>query len=363
MNKKNIKIALIALLSSILLFSCENKSNNILSLTLDPNLPGYEAKTIITLENKSEALPNASDIWNVYDYEFKGWAKTAAGSVSYKAGASYSQSSSSILFAVWSLIGDSEEVLSDEIYSLSADGVLTVANGASLSGDVVVPKTIKGRTVKAIGKEAFKDTTGIKSITLPDTIISIEEGAFRGSKDLLAITIPDSVALIGDLAFSDCTSLLSVSLPDSILEAGAGLFYGCEKLRAVKLPKYVKYLKQYSDEKGFFENCTSLTSVVLPESLIALGGEAFYGCSSLETIELTSKLEAIGKSAFYNCSKLTGVTLTASITTIAQHAFTGTPMTSIRYAAKEEDWNKISKGDSWKGNISKVIAKDAEITV
>lgn len=360
---KNIKIALIALLSSILLFSCENKSSNILSLTLAPNLPGYEAKTIITLENKSESLPNASDIWIVYDYEFKGWAKTAGGAVSYKAGDSYSQSSSSILFAVWSLIGDTEEILSDDIYSLSADGVLTVVKDSSLSGDVVIPKAIKGRTVKAIGKEAFRDTTGIKSITLPDTVISIEEGAFRGCKDLIAVIIPDSVSLIGDLAFSDCTNLLSVSLPDSILEVGAGLFYGCEKLRAVKLPKYVKALKLYNDEKGFFENCTSLTSIVLPESLITLGEEAFYGCSALETIELSAKLETIGKSAFYNCSKLTDVTLTASITRIAQHAFTNTAMTSIRYAANEADWNKISKCDFWNGNISKVIAKDKDITV
>lgn len=361
------KIIVILLLASLLLFSCENKSKAVISLTLEPNLSGYSSKTIFTLEDKNEILPNASDIWTVDDHDFKGWAKTAKGEVQYKAGDTYSQSSSSILFAIWSLKEDSGEVLSDGVYNLSADGVLTLTDNATLSGDIVIPRTIKGRTVKAIGSKAFQDKANIKSITVPDTVITIGSEAFRGAKDLIAITIPDSVVIIGDLAFTDCSSLLTASLPDSILELGAGLFYGCEKLKAVKLPKYVNALKiaeyETNVEKGFFTNCKSLTSVILPEHLVRLEAETFYDCTSLEKIELPNKLETIGKSVFYNCTKLSDVTLGAAITSIAPHAFGNTTMTSIRYAANGSDWDKITKGDNWNGNIKTVIAKDKTITL
>ena len=47
----------------------------------------------------------------------------------------------------------------------------------------------------------------MKSVTIPDSVTSIDNYAFNGCTGLTSITIPDSVTSIGDRAFQGCTSL------------------------------------------------------------------------------------------------------------------------------------------------------------
>ena len=73
---------------------------------------------------------------------------------------------------------------------------------------------------KGIAGSAFEDCTGLKSITIPDSVTSIGEYAFYGCTGLTSVTIPDSVTSIGGSAFSDCTGLKSVTIPDSVTSIG-----------------------------------------------------------------------------------------------------------------------------------------------
>ena len=50
-----------------------------------------------------------------------------------------------------------------------------------------------------------------------------------------------------------------------------------------------------------FSNCSSLTSVELPNSVTSIGSYAFSGCSSLTSVELPNSVTSIGGSAFYYC--------------------------------------------------------------
>ncbi len=90
------------------------------------------------------------------------------------------------------------------------------------------------------------------------------------------------VARIGDGAFSDCTSLTSVSIPDSVITIGKGAFYGC----------------------------TNLASVSIPDSVTTIGGYAFYGCTNLASVSIPDSVTTIGNSAFSSCTSLTGVYIT-----------------------------------------------------
>ncbi|MBQ8452522.1 MAG: leucine-rich repeat protein [Prevotella sp.] len=70
-----------------------------------------------------------------------------------------------------------------------------------------------------------------------------------------------------------------------------------------------------------FANCTKLTGVVLPNTIITIGNEAFNSCTGIATITLGGKETAIGELAFYNCYSLTSITLPTTLTTLGASAF------------------------------------------
>lgn len=55
---------------------------------------------------------------------------------------------------------------------------------------------------------------------------------------------------------------------------------------------------------GAFENCTNLSSVILPSSVKGIGGWAFNNCTSLSSINLGGNILNVGACAFMKCGSL-----------------------------------------------------------
>ncbi|MDR2498017.1 MAG: leucine-rich repeat domain-containing protein, partial [Tannerellaceae bacterium] len=83
----------------------------------------------------------------------------------------------------------------------------------------------------------FADCTGLLTITLPNSVTSIENSAFYGCIRLQSITIPNSVISIGSSAFNECTLLQSVILPSSVTSIGDWAFSECKNLRSVTVQR------------------------------------------------------------------------------------------------------------------------------
>ena len=133
------------------------------------------------------------------------------------------------------------------------------------------------------------------------------------------------VTTIGNHAFRNCSSLTSIRIPNSVTSIGAYAFGYCSGLTSVTIPNSVT-----SIGGGVFSGCTGLTSVTIPNSVTIIGDWAFQNCTNLTSIKIPSSVTSIGQEAFSGCSGLTSVTIPNSVTSIGYKAFSGcTGLTSV----------------------------------
>ena len=70
-----------------------------------------------------------------------------------------------------------------------------------------------------------------------------------------------------------------------------------------------------------FQNCYSLSSVILPDGITDIGGYAFQSCTNLPEIKIPDSVIGIGGSAFQNCYNLSEIKMPTGVTTVAANTF------------------------------------------
>ena len=107
------------------------------------------------------------------------------------------------------------------------------------------------------------------------------------------------VTSIGNSAFNNCSSLASVLIPESVTSISGYAFYNCYSLASVTIPD-----GETSIGSNAFNSCYSLASVTIPENVTSIGVGAFRSCSSLASVLIPESVTSIGSNAFYYCSSL-----------------------------------------------------------
>ena len=204
------------------------------------------------------------------------------------------------------------------------------------SGNMVIPDAVTypetdgaTYTVTSIGYDAFRDCSGLTSVTIPNSVTSIGDFAFYYCCSLTSVTIPNSVTSIGEYAFYCCSGLTSVTIPNSVTSINRTAFIGCSKLIDINVE--IDNTK-YASENGvlFNKEKTNLlrypagksgTTYIIQNTVTSIGDYAFYGCRGLTTITIGNSVTDIGYEAFSYCSGLTSVTIPNSVTSIRNSAF------------------------------------------
>jgi hypothetical protein len=207
----------------------------------------------------------------------------------------------------------------------------------------------------------------VTDLVILESVTSIGKSAFYGCSGLTSITIPDSVTSIGDYAFMNCSSLTNVTIPDGVTSIGLYSFSGCDSLKYNEYDNayylgnitnpYLVLVKAKDTDiatcqinentklimNGAFINCSSLTEITIPDSVVSIGGSAFSGCSGLTNITIPDNVTYIGAYAFWGCGSLISITIPDSVTSIGNNAFENcSSLTRVYYTGTATDWNNIS---------------------
>ena len=176
---------------------------------------------------------------------------------------------------------------------------------------IVIPETIDGMPVVAIGARAFR-LTSIVDIRIGKNIRRIENEAFSHCGELISVKWNCKCNAIPDFCFYGCTSLKSFDF--SGIEKIGQCAFGKSGLQEVFLPENIKNI-----EWGTFKECNGLRSVTWNCTCDVIPNFCFAVCSNLTNFDF-SGIKKIGEYAFKE-SGLQEVWLSENIKNIEEGTF------------------------------------------
>lgn len=235
----------------------------------------------------------------------------------------------------------SEIIVSGEFsYSLTHDNTVCIEDCSSEEKNLVIPDTIDGIAVTELGKLAFGNDIGkpYETITLPASIEYISSDNPFSVCDSLTEVIVDSsnenyIAENGVLFTKDKSKLVcypqkktgsSYSIPEGVSVLGEASIYNTQ-LSEITFPSTLTEIQYYA-----LGNNSKLTSADLSKTAVSsIGLYAFTDCSSLSNVLLPDSLYEIAGAAFSRCKALNEITLPKNLGMIGQYAFIDTGLSKI----------------------------------
>ena len=192
------------------------------------------------------------------------------------------------------------------------DGVTHISDAAFMGFHGIKSLTLPASVV-SIGKKAFCRSK-LEKVTIPATVKQIGLAAFEGDNEMTSLTIAEGVAEISPAAFADCLSLTKVSIPSSVKTIGNFAFRWCDSMEELTIANGVENIGEWA----FFQ-CEKIKNVSVPGSVKTIGRSAFTACKNLKTVNLVEGLESIDRYAFENCTSLESLHIPASVKYIGRN--------------------------------------------
>ncbi len=238
----------------------------------------------------------------------------------------------------------------DDIKSIIIPDGVTSIGASAFSHCERLDEIIIPNSVIEIGEFAFYYCEGLGSITIPGGVKMINANTFWYCKYLSSITLCDGVREIGYRAFANCPYLESVTIPDSIEHIDAWAFYQSSYYASIEYNEYEgmyyygnsenpyavlvgssgsitgETCKIHKDTKIIMRGALSgsdITSIVIPNSVVEIGEEAFTECENLQSVVVGNGVKTIGNNAFYCCANLSDITFGESLESIGNLSFSG----------------------------------------
>lgn len=209
----------------------------------------------------------------------------------------------------------------------------TVELSMPSGNQVILPTSSKGMRKVTIQKpdtllsENIKKDVVIGGVTgaleAPPTGPYIEYTSIASSGRVFTAKFRGTI--VPEYAFAYLAELTSVDMPDNVIAIGDNGFYRCPKLSLTSLPSGITSIGDFA-----FLNCYQLSLTTLPSGITSIGQYAFNNCPRLALTALPSGITSLPTAAFQYCPKLALTTFPSGMTSIGAYAFKqGTGLASI----------------------------------
>ena len=206
---------------------------------------------------------------------------------------------------------------------LESIGSMAFYNCTALGDTVFFPKTFKTMGWDAFGSENYNNASKVmvwEAIHADDFVKYASD--VPGECHFSYIIFGDSVEYIPN---SLCKYMYndSITLPQTVKAIGADAFANCSRLQKINIPESVTAIGS-----GAFAGCKKLTRLVLPSGLKEIPEQLCNQCLALDSVKLPAGLTVIPQKAFSGCA-LRRVAIPASVTNIGNSAFSGCPLDTL----------------------------------
>ncbi len=214
---------------------------------------------------------------------------------------------------------DGDNVSGSFKYSVNGNGTVTIT-GYTGGAIVNIPATLNGYEVAAVGASAFAGQA-ITSVAIPKTVTSIGDNAFRNCTKLTRVTI---LGDLNDMPFYEnrapfynagAASGMTVTFGSGVTRVPARLFWTDS---TKNYGKYVKVVKAVIPDSvsaignNAFTNCYDLKEVTFGSGLKSIGDGAFAS-TAITSLTLPHRLSSLGDSCFQNCTRLKTITINGDL--------------------------------------------------
>ncbi|MCH5164876.1 MAG: leucine-rich repeat domain-containing protein [Clostridiales bacterium] len=197
--------------------------------------------------------------------------------------------------------------------------------GASaFARNTVLSKVILPATVSTIGANAFESCTVLTAVEFyggESQLTMVDYGAFRNCSALNSFTLPAMLKTIGNIAFSGCEQLHDLVIPESVIEIGINAFYNT----------------------GYYKDTDNWTNGALyaGRHLIKVDNARFT--QSVTEYAILSGTLTVSEFAFENCTGMIKISIPVSVKGIEADAFRGcVNLEEVEYAGSVNDWFAIT---------------------
>lgn len=243
-----------------------------------------------------------------------------------------------------------EQVNPSSDFAYTADGgEVTITDYVGTSEHVLIPDTIDGLPVTALGHRAFYEKT-VTTVVVPDSVTEIGAACFSGDNYLVSLKLPDGLKRLPPASLESCMRLYDFDLPQSLEKIYSSVFEFNYYLTHLTLPSSLTEIEQLNfiglyglqsltlaeDNAAFkldetngllmtadgtrllhcFSDISPAEEIILPEGVKIVDPFAFHYDYDVERIVLPEGVETIGAMAFAMCPNLTEIVIPASVTDI-----------------------------------------------